>query len=78
MTRPDTYCLHLACVKADIAQQIVHCSATLQALAEIQADPNYDEAATDLEKSNISGLITLITNGLEALQAIVWEEVNNN
>jgi hypothetical protein len=73
MTRPDTYCLHLACVKADIAQQIVHCSATLQALTEIQADPNYDEAATELEKSNISGLITLISGGLAALQAIVWE-----
>jgi hypothetical protein len=79
MSRPDTYCLHLAAAKANIATQIVHCTATLNVLSETIADQNYNEAATDLEKSNFNTLIQLITNGLTSLQDIIWdEEVNND
>jgi hypothetical protein len=72
-TRPDSYILELARVKSNLAEQIFHCNVSLSLLQEIILDPNYETAATALEKSNISELTTLITGGLAIMNNIVWE-----
>jgi hypothetical protein len=71
--RPDSYILELARVKSNLAEQVFHCNVSLALLQEIVLDPNYETAATALEKSNISELTTLITDGLAFMNAIVWE-----
>jgi hypothetical protein len=73
MSRPDTYIIGLEGLKSEINLQIMHCKITLNKASEVIADSNYDDAATAVEKENIADLITLITNGLAALEGIVWE-----
>jgi len=73
MSRPDTYIIELETVKNNLVTQIMHCRISLNFLQDIKLNENYDDAATILEKSNIDNLITLITNGISILEAIVWE-----
>jgi hypothetical protein len=72
-TRPDSYILELIQVKSNLRMQIMHCNRNLDAVNHIKLNPNYDAAATTLEKSNFDTLINLISQGLEVLESIVWE-----
>jgi hypothetical protein len=71
--RPGSYILALQVIKSNLETQINHCQLTLALLQAIVNDPNYDSAATELEKSNIATLTSLINSGLETLTSIVWE-----
>ena len=73
VTRPDTYILKLRDVKGNLKNQIAHCKLALQSMQLAVNDPNYAESATQLEKDNMVFLINLVTQGLEYLEAIVWE-----
>ena len=72
--RADSYVLLLNAIKNSLNAKTNSCViCVLPLLAEIQLDPNYAQAATILEKSNIESIQAIITACTNALKDIVWE-----
>jgi hypothetical protein len=71
-SRAYSYVLKLEKVKNNLKEQIMHCQKSLNCIITVSNDPNYTSDGTELEKSNIVALQTLISSGLDVIKNIVW------
>lgn len=74
MSRPDKYIIKLNRVKNELIPNLIELyKETEQLLLEIKLLPEYEEAATELEKSNLATIEEDCVEDIEYFSNFTWE-----